>query len=90
MTEHIKLSKTTEGHIIPLDYEVIERAVNGDLESMHTVIGHYNRYLRELATKKLYDEYGREYRYMDETVRCQLENKLIKSVLKFKIIDIDE
>lgn len=85
MIENIDLSKVVKSHIRPLDFEVIKLALTGDVTSMNKIIDHYNPYLRELATKKLFDEYGNEYRYMDESIRCQLENKLIKSVLKFKI-----
>jgi len=85
MIENIDLSKVAKSHIRPLEFEVIELALKGDVTSVNKIIDHYNPYLRELATKKLFDEYGNEYRYMDESIRCQLENKLIKSVLKFKM-----
>jgi phosphatidate phosphatase PAH1 len=85
MIENIDLSKVTKSHIRPLDFEVIKLALTGDVISMNKIIDHYNPYLRELATKKTIDNYGNECRYMDESIRCQLENKLIKSVLKFKI-----
>lgn len=85
MTEKIDFSKLMNSHIKPLDFDVIMKAVKGDTESMTEIINHYNPYLRELATKDLFDEFGNAYRYMDETVRCQLENALIKGVLEFKI-----
>lgn len=85
MIENLDFSKVTNSHIKPLEFEVIVLAVGGDITSIKMIIDHYKPYLRELATKKLFDEYGNEYKYMDEAVRCQLENKLIKSVLDFKI-----
>lgn len=85
MTENIDFSKVMNSHIKPLDFEIIEKAVSGDSISMKRVIDHYGPYLRELATKVLFDEFGNECRVMDETVRCQLENKLIKAVLDFQI-----
>lgn len=85
MIENLDFSKLKNSHIKPLEFEVIEKAMSGDSESINEIIEHYGPYLRELATKTLFDEFGKEYRYMDETVRCQLENKLIKSVLDFKI-----
>jgi hypothetical protein len=85
MIEKIDFSKIENSHIEPLDFEVIEKAAKGDSESIRLVIEHYNPYITELATKILFDEFGQQYRYTDETLRCQLENKLIKSVLKFKI-----
>ena len=85
MSEKIDFSKVLNSHIRPLDFEVIEKAVAGDKISMERVIEHYGPYIKELATKVLYDKFGNEYRVMDETIRCQLENKLIKAVLAFKI-----
>lgn len=85
MIKNIDFSKIENSHIKPLDFEVISKARAGDPDSIQEIIDHYGPYLRELATKNLFDEFGQEYRYMDETVRCQLENRLIKSVLKFKI-----
>ncbi len=85
MIENLDFSKVKNSHIKPLDFNVINKAVVGDSDSIKMIIEHYMPYLKELATKTLFDEFGSEYRYMDETVRCQLENKLIKSVLNFKI-----
>ena len=85
MIDHLDFSKVSNSHITPLDFDVIIQAVGGDVACVKLIIDHYMPYLRELATKRLYDEYGNEYKYVDETIRCQLENKLIKSVLEFKI-----
>lgn len=85
MVGELDFSKISNSHIKPLEFNVIVAAVKGDREGIDKVIEHYKPYLRELATKKLFDEFGNEYKYVDETIRCQLENKLIKSVLKFKV-----
>jgi hypothetical protein len=85
MIDNLDFTKVRNSHIKPLEFNVIVLAVGGDVTSIKVIIDHYKPYLRELATKKLFDEYGNEYKYMDEAVRCQLENKLIKSVLDFKI-----
>lgn len=85
MNNNLDYTKVRNTHIKPLDFEVIVLAVGGDLTSIKAIIEHYKPYLRELATKKLFDEEGNEYKYLDELLRCQLENKLIKSVLDFKI-----
>jgi hypothetical protein len=85
MIDSLDFTKVRNSHIKPLEFDVIVLAVGGDVTSIKVIIDHYKPYLRELATKKLFDEYGNEYKYMDEAVRCQLENKLIKSVLDFKI-----
>lgn len=85
MIDNLDFTKVCNSHIKPLDFDVIVSAVGGNMESVKMIIEHYKPYLRELATKKLFDEYGHEYKYMDESVRCQLENKLIISLLDFKI-----
>ena len=85
MIDNLDFTKVRNSHIKPLEFDVIVLAVGGDVTSIKVIIDHYKPYLRELATKKLFDEYGNEYKYMDEAVICQLENKLIKSVLDFKI-----
>lgn len=85
MIENIDFSKVMNSHIKPLEFEIIEKAMSGDTDCMRKIIDHYNPYLRELATKVLFDEFGNECRVMDESVRCQLENNLIKAVLDFKI-----
>jgi len=85
MIDRLDFSRVKNCHLKPLEYDVIMNAASGDVDAMKRVIKHYGPYLRELATKRLVDEFGNEYRFMDETIRCQLENKLIKSVLKFKV-----
>lgn len=85
MIEELDFSKVSNSHIKLLEFDVVVAAAKGDRECIDKVIEHYKPYLRELATKELFDKFGNEYKYMDETFRCQLENKLIKSVLKFKV-----
>lgn len=85
MIDNLDFSKVKNSHIKPLDFEVIEKAMGGELKSINEVIGHYQPYLRELATRTDLDEFGKKRVYIDETLRCQLENRLIKSVLAFKI-----
>lgn len=85
MIQDLNSIKVKNNHIKPLNFDVIISAVSGDIDCITQIINHYSSYLRELATKRLFDEFGNEYHYVDETLRCQLENKLIKSVLKFKV-----
>lgn len=85
MKETIDLTKILNSHIKPLEFEIIEGALKGDIECMHKVVDYYQPYLRKLATKELYDAEGKKYYVMDESVRCQLENKLMTSVLKFNL-----
>ena len=56
---------------------------------MEKVIEHFKGYMITLSTRKLEDEYGNTYSYVDESIYSRLELKLITAVVtKFKI-DID-
>jgi uncharacterized secreted protein with C-terminal beta-propeller domain len=83
--QKLDYKKIENSHIKPLEFDVIIGAVSGDIDSMMHIIDHYNPYLRKLATKTLFDEFGNEYYIVDETLKCHLENKLMQSVLKFRI-----
>jgi hypothetical protein len=85
MTENLDFSKIRNSHIKPLDLETILKAIHGDNDCMIKIIEHYKPYLKELATTTIQDELGNETYYLNETMRMQLENRLIKSVLKFKV-----
>ena len=65
MIENLDFSKLMNSHIKPLEFSVINKAVVGDTESIKLIIEHYMPYIKELATKTLFDEFGSEYRYID-------------------------
>jgi hypothetical protein len=56
-------------------------AASGDSEALAAVVGHYEGYIRALATRPLRDDYGNEYLYVDEDMRLRLESKLIYSII---------
>ena len=85
MIEELDFSKIKNSHIKPLDIVTVLKAVAGNDDCMRQIIEHYKPYLKELATTKEQDEFGNEIYCLDEMMRTQLENKLIESVLKFKI-----
>lgn len=68
-----------------LPYHIIESAASGDVEAINTVLKHYEGYIAALATRKLYDEFGNPHYCVDETLRRQLETKLITKVLAFNV-----
>jgi hypothetical protein len=64
-------------------------ATKGEPLAMEKVIEHFKGYMITLSTRKLEDEYGNTYSYVDESIYRRLELKLITAVVtKFKI-DID-
>lgn len=75
------------GRVTPIPMSVIMAAVNGDSEALASVVGHYQKYIRALATRPLQDEYGNEYLCVDEDMRLRLESKLIYSIITgFKVL----
>ena len=72
-----------------LSFKIILEATKGDPLAMEKVIEHFKGYMITLSTRKLEDEYGNTYSYVDESIYRRLELKLITAVVtKFKI-DID-
>ena len=70
-----------------LPLSVIIAAMDGDGQALGTVLTHYRRYIRSLATRTLTDEYGNEYYYVDEEMRLRLEARLIYCIVTdFKIL----
>lgn len=73
--------------VTPIPVPVILAAVGGDEEALTAVVGHFQDYIRALATRPLKDAYGNEYLCVDEDMRLRLETKLIHSILTgFKLL----
>ena len=66
---------------IPLP--LITLAANGDIDAINTVLRHYEGYITALATKRLYDEYGKPHLCVDAELQRRLETKLITAILGF-------
>ena len=73
--------KTATNSLIP--YPVIVLAAGGDADAINAVLKHYEGYIAVLATKRLYDDYGKPYLCVDEGLRRRLETKLITAILTF-------
>lgn len=72
-----------------LSFKIILDATKGEPLAMEKIIEHFKGYMITLSTRKLEDEYGNTYSYVDESIYRRLELKLITAVVtKFKI-DID-
>ena len=70
---------------IPLP--VILTAIDGDNESLALILEHYKGYIRFLSIRRLKDEYGNEFHYVDKNVRLRLEVKLLHSIVTgFKVL----
>lgn len=69
-----------------LPYSTIIAAAAGDTDALITVRDHYRPYIRQLARRPFFDEYGSCYVFSDDTMARQLEAKLISGVLKFSAV----
>ena len=87
MKDTIDISKIAYSHIKPLDFEIIEGALKGDKKCKEKLIKHYQPYIRELATKDVFDRLGNKYRHLDEDLQSELNDKLLSALIKFKIQD---
>ena len=72
--------KNIKSSLLPFD--VIEAAANGNSEAIDKVLLHYSGYIARLSMRQLYDESGNSRWGVDETMRRQLESKLIDAVVR--------
>ena len=68
-----------------LSYEVIKKAVRGDVEAVNAVLKHYGGYITKLSLRVFYDESGYARMYIDEELRCRIETKLITKIFTFRV-----
>jgi vacuolar-type H+-ATPase subunit C/Vma6 len=71
-------------HKEPLALSVVMAACGGDEDALRAVVKHYEGYITALSMKRLFDEDGEQYLFVDEELRRELETRLITKVLTFK------
>jgi hypothetical protein len=69
----------------PLPLDVILAAIGGDEDAMRAVVTHYEGYITALSMRRLFYEDGRQYLFVDEELRRDLELKLLTKVAAFKV-----
>lgn len=69
-----------------LPYATIVAATAGDPDALIAVRDHYRPYIKHLARRPFFDEYGSCYVFSDDTMARQLESKLIAGVLRFSAV----
>lgn len=72
-----------------LPFQTILDASKGNPLAMESVLLHFKGYMVTLATKKLTDEFGNTYSYVDDSIYRRLEIKLITAVATKFRIDVD-
>lgn len=79
----MKHQQRPEDQLLP--FSIIESATKGNTDAISSVLNHFEGYIATLATRTLYDEYGRSYRCLDPELKKRMEAKLIVRILqKFK------
>lgn len=69
-----------------LPYATIVAATAGDTEAIADVLEHYHSYIKYLARRPFFDEYGSCYVFSDDTMAQRLEAKLMAGILKFSAV----
>ena len=67
-----------------LPFPVVSATVSGDVDAINAVLKRYEVYIAQLSTRRLFDENGNSYDFVDDEMRRWLETKLITKILKFK------
>ena len=67
-----------------LSANTINAAASGDPGAIRAVLKHYGGYILALSIVRLFDEQGTPYMFVDETLRRELELRLITKVIGFK------
>ena len=68
-----------------LPFGVVEKAASGDVEAINRVLRHYEGYILLLATRRYFDEDGKEHFFVDEELRRTLVTKLIVKLMQFDV-----
>ena len=68
-----------------LNYELINSAIKGDIESVNRLMKIYEPYINKLATKRLFDGNGEEYIGIDVDLHDRLQRKLLKIIVNYKV-----
>lgn len=76
----MKHQQRPEDQLLP--FSIIESATQGDPDAISSVLNHFEGYIATLATRTLYDEYGRSYRCLDPELKKRMEAKLIVRILQ--------
>ena len=67
-----------------LSLNIIEAAADGDPEALRAVVKHYEGYILALSVVRLYADDGTPYMFIDETLRRELELRLITKAVGFR------
>ena len=61
-------------------YRIIVRASKGDKEALEMVLNHYSSYIDHYSLRPVKSKNGQELYYVDEDIKHQAQEKLIKQI----------
>ena len=70
-----------------LPYETIYKAVNGDTQSICTVMEHFEGYINRLSMREGTDLYGEPRTYLNEDIKREL---MIELIVKLPLFDCEK
>ena len=78
------MRKTKQEKLI--DYEIVKRASEGDVDAINLVFAHYEGYIRKLSLRPYTDEFGMTQFFVDYELKNRLEAKLLEKILDFEAV----
>lgn len=69
----------------PIEFSVIEKAIQGDADSINQELFYFQPYINAQCKRKMKDEYGNTHYVTDEYMKRRMETKLITKILDFEI-----
>lgn len=69
-----------------LPFSAIKAASGGDVDAINEVLKHYESYMLQKSTRRMYDEFGQVHYCVDEYLRRILETRMIEMMLKFRLV----
>jgi len=65
-------------------FRTIDAASRGEIDAIFEVIKHYEKYILALSVMRFCTDDGASFSYIDETLRRELELRLVTKVIGFK------
>ena len=76
------MSKQVEKTENKIPYHIIVRASKGDKEALEIVMEHYASYINHYSLRPAKNKNGQEQYYVDEDIKHQAQEKLIKQIIE--------
>ena len=69
-----------------IEYEIVKRASEGDVDAINLVFAHYESYIRKLSLRPYTDEFGMTQFFVHYELKNRLETKLLEKILDFEAV----